>query len=303
MKRHILIIAAILLAACSKTETSYEAPSEIAFTPVAEGMTKAAVEGMGYASDLPFNVFAQTTDGEAYFNNVKFEAGSETSGGLTVYEGNPTQYWPRTKNLKFAGYTGTSDPAATMNSDFTELTIAGYHQSADNDLMYFFDSGEGGNGYNTESGIVSPIMKHACAWITIKVTGQDACASWPIKQITVDGLSTSGTVVFNNINNTPGVAWSSRGTTENLTIFDTEATVATGPSAEAIVIPQTPVTLTVYYKDTSKSGISLQYNGTAEWEPGVHYTYTLNFLNPYKIDFSVDTVTPWDGTTPEISIQ
>lgn len=301
MKRHILILAAILLAACSKTETSYEAPSEIAFTPVAEGMTKAAVEGVGYASNLPFNVFAQTTDSEAYFNNVKFEAGSETSGGLKVYEGNPTQYWPRTKNLKFAGYTGTSYPAATMNPGFTELTIAGYQQSADNDLMYFFDSGEGGNGYNTESGIVSPTMKHACSWITIKVTGQDACASWPIKQITVDGLSTSGKVVFNN--NTPGVAWPILGATEDLIIFNTEATIETEPSAEAIVIPQTPVTLTVYYKDTSKSGISLQYNGTAEWEPGVHYTYTLNFLNPYKIDFSVDTVTPWDGTTPEITIQ
>lgn len=301
MKRHILILAAILLAACSKTETSYEAPSEIAFTPVAEGMTKAAVEGEGYSSGLPFNVFAQTTDGEAYFNNISFEPGDDkTDADLTVYEGNPTQYWPRTKNLKFAGYTGTSYPAATMNPGFTDLTIEGYQQSADNDLMYFFDSGEGGNGYNTESGIVSPTMKHACAWITIKVTGQDACASWPIKQITVDGLSTSGTVVFNN---TPGVAWSSLGATENLTIFDTEATVATGPSAEAIVIPQTPVTLTVYYKDTSKSGISLQYNGAAEWEPGVHYTYTLNFLNPYKIDFSVDTVTPWDGTTPEITIQ
>jgi len=301
MKRHILILAAILLAACSKTETSYEAPSEIAFTPVAEGMTKAAVVGVGYAPDLPFNVFAQTTDSEAYFNNVKFEAGSETSGGLKVYEGNPTQYWPRTKNLVFAGYTGTSYPDdATMNPEFTELTIEGYQQSADNDLMYFFDSGEGGNGYNTESGIVSPTMKHACAWITIKVTGQDACASWPIKKITVDGLSTSGKVVFNN---TPGVAWSSLAATEDLIIFDTEATVATGPSAEAIVIPQTPVTLTVYYKDTSKPGISLQYNGTAQWEPGVHYTYTLNFLNPYKIDFSVDTVTSWDGTTPEISIQ
>lgn len=301
MKSHILILAAILLAACSKTETSYEAPSEIAFTPVAEGMTKAAVEGKGYSSGLPFNVFAQTTDGEAYFNNISFEPGDDkTDADLTVYEGNPTQYWPRTKNLKFAGYTGTSYPAPMMNAGFTELTIAGYQQSADNDLMYFFDSGEGGNGYNTESGIVSPTMKHACAWITIKVTGQDACASWPIKQITVDGLSTSGTVVFNN---TPGVAWSSLGATEDLTIFDTEATVATGPSAEAIVIPQTPVTLTVYYKDTSKSGISLQYNGAAKWEPGVHYTYTLNFLNPYKIDFSVDTVTPWDGTTPEITIQ
>ena len=159
MKRHIFILAAILLAACSKTETSYEAPSEIAFTPVAEGMTKAAVEGEDYSYGPPFNVFAQTTDSEAYFNNVKFEAGSETSGGLKVYEGNPTQYWPRTKNLKFAGYTGTPYLAATMNAGFTDLTIEGYQQSADNDLMYFFDSGEGGNGYNTESGIVSPTMK------------------------------------------------------------------------------------------------------------------------------------------------
>lgn len=298
MKRYIYIFAALMLAACAKTEVAYDSPSEIAFAPAAEGMTKAAVEGEEYASDLNFNVFAKTTDGVPYFNNVSFEPGSETSEGLTVYEGNPTQYWPRTKNLVFAGYTGDKYDAAY---DGTSLTIDGYQQSADNDLMYFFDSGEGGKGYNTESGIVSPIMKHACSWITIKVTGQYACASWPIKKITVDGLSTSGKVVFNN--NTPGVSWPILGATENLIIFNTEATIETEPSAEAIVIPQTPVTLTIYYKDTSKSGISLQYNGTAEWEPGVHYTYTLNFLNPYKIDFSVDTVTPWDGTTPEITIQ
>lgn len=301
MKRHILILAAILLAACSKTETSYEAPSEIAFTPVAEGMTKAAVEGEGYMSDLPFNVFAQTTDGEAYFNNISFEPGNDkTDAALTVYEGNPTQYWPRTKNLKFAGYTGTSYPDAVMNEGFTQLTIAGYKQNADSDLMYFFDSGEGGKGYNTESGIVSPTMKHACAWITIKVTGQDACASWPIKQITVDGLSTSGTVIFES---TPDVDWQSLGGNTDMTIFNTEATISTSPVAHAIVIPQVPVTLTVYYKDTSKSDISLQYDEDAAWKPGVHYTYTLNFLNPYKIDFTVDTVTPWDDTTPEITIQ
>lgn len=301
MKRHILILAAILLAACSKTETSYEAPSEIAFTPVAEGMTKAAVEGEGYMSNLPFNVFAQTTDGEAYFNNISFEPGNDkTDAALTVYEGNPTQYWPRTKNLKFAGYTGKSYPDADMNADFTQLTIAGYKQNADSDLMYFFDSGEDGNGYNTESGIVSPTMKHACAWITIKVTGQDACASWPIKQITVDGLSTSGTVIFES---TPDVDWQSLGGNTDMTIFNKEATISTNPVAHAIVIPQEPATLTVYYKDTSKSDISLQYNGAAAWEPGVHYTYTLNFLNPYKIDFTVDTVTPWDGTTQEITIQ
>lgn len=301
MKRYISILAAILLAACSKTETSYEAPSAIAFTPVAEGMTKAAVEGEGYAADLPFNAFAQTTDDEAYFNNISFVPGNDkTDAALTVYEGNPTQYWPRTKNLKFAGYTGTSHPGASMKADFTELTIEGYQQEADNDLMYFFDSGEGGKGYNTESGIVSPTMKHACAWITIKVTGQDACASWPIKQITVDRLSTSGTVIFYS---TPDVNWQSLGGNTDLIIFNTEATISTSPVAHAIVIPQEPATLTVYYKDTNKSDISLQYNGAAAWEPGVHYTYTLNFLNPYKIDFTVDTVTSWDGRTPEITIQ
>lgn len=300
MKRHILIIAAILLAACSKTETSYEAPSEIAFTPVAEGMTKVAVEGEGYASDLPFNVFAQTTDGEAYFKNILFEPGDDkTDAALTVYEGNPTQYWPRTKNLKFAGYTGTSYPAATMNSDFTELTIARYHQSADNDLMYFFASGEGGNGYNTESGIVSPTMKHACAWITILITGESACGNWPIELISIDGISTEGKVTFSESD----VDWTGLGSNASWTVYNAGGLISNGPSAEAIVIPQMPVTLTVKYNGKTKNDISLKYNGDAAWEAGVHYTYTLDFKNPYKIDFSVSGVTAWDETTPEITIQ
>lgn len=300
MKRYIYIFAALMLVACAKTKVAYDSPSEIAFAPVAEGMTKAAVVGEEYASNLNFNVFAKTTDGNPYFNNVSFEPGSETSEGLTVYEGNPTQYWPRTKNLKFAGYTGTPYyPAPTMNAGFTELTIAGYQQSADNDLMYFFDSGEGGKGYNTESGIVSPTMKHACAWITILITGESACGNWPIELISIDGISTEGKVTFSESD----VDWTELGSNASWTVYNAGGLISNGPSAEAIVIPQMPVTLTVKYNGKTKDDISLKYNGDAAWEAGVHYTYTLDFKNPYKIDFSVSGVTKWDGTTPEITIQ
>ena len=299
MKRYIYIFAALLLAACAKTEVAYDSPSEIAFAPAAEGMTKAAVEGEEYAADLNFNVFAQTSDGAPYFNNVSFEPGSETSSGLTVYEGNPTQYWPRTKNLVFAGYTGTSYPAAAMKADFTELSITGYQQTVDNDLMYFFDRGEDGDGYNTKSGIVSPVMKHACAWITINITGESACGNWPIDLISIDGISTEGEVTFSESN----VGWDGLASNGSWTIYDDGGLISTAPSAEAIVIPQTPGTLTVKYNGKTKDDISLKYNGDALWEAGVHYTYTLDFKNPYKIDFSVSGVTAWDGTTPEITIQ
>lgn len=289
---NILLSAALLLASCTKTEVEYDTPSAIALSPVAEGMTKAAVEGEDYVGDLNFNVFAQTSDGKSYFNNVSFEPTSKTSEGLTVYEGNPMQYWPRTKNLVFAGYTGTSSSKTAMNSSFTELSITTYQQETGNDLMYFFDLGDAGKGYNSTSGVLSPTMKHACSWITINITGESACNDWPIKGITLQGISKSGNVTFSRT----GVEWKNLATGVDEKIFNGSATISTSPSAEAIVIPQDPVYIIVEYKDDKKTEpISLQYNGNAEWQPGIHYTYTLHLKKPYVIEFGVSGVSEWDA--------
>ena len=281
-----ILAAALLLAACTKTEVTYDSPSEIAFAPVAEGMTKGAVEGEEYLNGPGFNAFANTEDNEPYFANVSFEKGSETSGGLAVYVGNPTQYWPRTKKLSFAGYTGANNDAATY--DGTSLTIAGYQQEKENDLMWFF----AGPADKSQT-IISPTMKHACSWITINVTGENACGEWPITNMTLNGVSMSGNVTFTSDKAT----WSSLGEGQAIELFNGSKKISEFESVEAIVIPQSPATLTIGYNGkTTDPAISLKYNGDSAWEAGKHYTYTLNFLNPYTIEFSVSGVEDWSGS-------
>lgn len=296
---YILASAALLLAACTKTDVTYDAPSEIAFAPAAAVMTKAE---SGYVGGQ-LNVFAYTKEEDVpyipYFANAAF-TDTDKNG---IYDGVPTQYWPNTNSLWFAGYTG--DTETNVNCDYNEATsekeesveliIRGYNQDGDNDLMWFFTE------EIEAKGNVEPILYHACAKITIKVTGENACLNWPIKKISMNSVSMSGDVTFTD----GSVSWDNLAPAAPLEMFNGNAAISTDPTAEAIVIPQEPMTLTVVYKDTDneKDDISLQYNGTAKWEAGKHYTYTLNFLNPYKIDFTVDAVTSWDDTTPEITIQ
>lgn len=295
MKNVINILAAvILLAACTKTEVNYDSPSEIAFAPVAEGMTKAAVEGEMYLNGPGFNAFANTSDGVPYFANVSFVKGSETSGGLSVYVGNPTQYWPRTKSLLFAGYSGAmvvDDPNKDDDDivfNGTSLSIDGYQQSADNDLMWFFTG-----PVNKSESIISPTMKHACSRITINVKGENACADWVITNMTLNSVNTSGDVTFTS----EKAVWSSLGTGQDIELFKGESAIKVFKSVEAIVLPQSPATLTIGYNGkTTAPAIPLDYNGSSAWEAGKHYTYTLNFLNPYTIEFSVSGVTDWSGS-------
>ena len=294
---NIFAIVAILLAACTKTEVTYDAPSEIAFAPAAAVMTKAE---SGYVGGQ-LNVFAYTKEEDVpyipYFANAAF-TDTDKDG---IYDGVPKQYWPNTNSLWFAGYTGDTEDTENVNCNYIEATsdveliISEYNQDGDNDLMWFFTE------EIEAKGNVEPTLYHACAKITIKVTGENACLNWPIKEISMNSVSMSGDVTFTD----GSVSWDNLAPAAPLEMFSGNAAISAGPTAEAIVIPQEPMTLKVVYKDTDnkKDDISLQFNGTDKWEAGKHYTYTLNFLNPYKIDFSVDTVTPWDETTPEISIQ
>lgn len=284
MKYVINILAAvILLASCTKTEVTYDSPSEIAFAPVEKNVTKADADAQ-YYNGPGFYVFAAAGN-IPYFDNIYFkQSGSE-------YVGSTTQYWPNKTDLKFAGYTSNaSNPGATYESDV--LTLTYYTQDINHDLMWFFT---GDVERNTDA--IEPLMMHACSKITIKITGQDACGSWPINSITLNGLKNKADLVSFE---SSGVTWDTDDTTEDATIYSEKGLISAKPEAEAIVIPQEPVTLTINYKNPGidSDQISLAYNDDAEWQAGVHYTYTLNFLNPYKIEFSVSKVDPWgDGGT------
>lgn len=293
---YILASAALLLAACTKTEVTYDAPSEIAFAPAAAVMTKATYEGGD------FNVFAYTENGVPYFANEVF-TDADNDG---TYLGKSTQYWPNEKKLKFAGYTGANKDVEE-GTGLSTMTITDYDQSAGGDLMWFFTEAVSAPvGTDGEITSIAPQMHHACAKITIKVEGEKKegqaegpCDDWLIKNVDIANLYTSGKVTFTSGSANP--TWTlpaTPPTTDTQLSFTAGATIGREPSVSTIVIPQTPKTLSVTYNGKTVGDISLDYNSGAAWQAGYHYTYTLHFKNPHKIEFSFSGVDTWsDGGT------
>lgn len=342
MKKVLIAMCAMAaVMSCAKTELAFEQPSEISFSPVSRYNTKAAVTGTNFTADQNFYVFANTveTTSAKYFENALFIPDDDQTGAptnLTVYAGSPSQFWPNVTPLKFAGYTvsgnvgtGTGKVTAVMDTWGT-MTITGYSQPYDfqnaqaNDLMWFFDDNNA-NGYDKESGIITPTMKHACSWITVTVkvadnlmdtdlsTGgnQPYWTNITVKNIKFENLNTTGDVALSGT-----AAWDNvAGPQTNVNIYDNatgtvvDATAKTIDSAVAnnvIVVPQVPTTLAMTYSYTTpagvsvtetKTGISLKYDGYNKWAAGMHYTYELTIgADEIRIaPKSTDWATPGSG--------
>ncbi len=328
-----ILFAAIVTAAvmsCSKTEAVYNPSAEIGFVPVSKYDTKTAISGTTYTSDLPFYVYANAKDNGAstfeskYFENALFvhESTSETTH---VYHGSPAQYWPNVNPLIFAGFTQSgniadlvaadianiSDVVIAPASDLTSLTISGYVQpkptvqNADNDFMYFFADNDNA-GYTSQATYISPVMKHACSWITINIKAESEAllAYWPalkVKNVKFLGLHETGNVTLSE---TAAASWTVVGTaaangvdvrTTDLALT-TSIQEAANYEANTIVIPQAlanddsdktaKVQLSVTYSYTTPAGtadftetkvLDLFYDGDTKsaWQPGKHYIYNL----------------------------
>lgn len=316
MKKVLFIaLAAAALAACTKTEANYTASQEISFMPVSKFDTKAAVEGDEFTADQNFYVFANTTNEALYFTKVLFKpTSSTTTEGLTIYSGNPAQYWPNTTPLKFAGYTASGNTETAehqLHKSFENLKVIGYIQpqptvvDAKNDLMWFFECGANNEGYLKTTAPVTPVMKHACSWITINVMADDELVEYwkDLKVINIHfvNLHEKGTVTFPNAAN--GIAswdFTDMTVTPYVNILTASKSVAETPALvkdlvefadvpkNTIVLPQTPTNLSITYSYTTPAGVTgftetkvlpLDYDGVdgtnTEWAPGKHYTYNL----------------------------
>ena len=307
-----IALAALAFAACAKTEANFAPAEQITFKPVAKYDTKAAVEGTQFIADQNFYVFANTVNDAKYFTKISFEPTSATQNDLTVYSGNPAQYWPNVVALKFAGYTAsgnTADAAYELDKEFKKLTVKNYNQpkptevDAKNDFMWFFDCGSDGEGYVKQTPAIEPMMKHACSWITINVMADpELVAYWNDLQVInihfVD-LHETGTVTFPNTEN--GVAswdYAGQAATSYVNVLTNPKAIAATPATvsdvvefadvlkNTIVLPQTPTNLSVTYTYTTPAGVTgftetkvlpLNWDGTnnTAWQPGKHYTYNL----------------------------
>lgn len=330
----VLAIAAI--AACSKSEVQYEQPSEIGFVPVTKMNTKVAVADNKYPEGLELYIFANAGDPSAnvsaytpYFRNGQFK---HKAGG--VFSGQPTPYyWPNVKKLIFSGYSNSGN-VSTTNPRYEYFTGdnsttppkpaewqikldayapgVGTASEGSNDLMWFpttrpyAKSDDRGKGEEFPSRVgtdvdedINVLMKHACAWVTIKMKGDNVTGGtnpWKITNLSILDLAESGNVALG-----AEAIWTLGADTPVYPFYTTGVELSTDEKDftrmdinDLIVIPQANKTLRVSYSFVSQAAVGtegapgyvpaivideiidiLLPATDNEWVAGKHYTYTI----------------------------
>ena len=338
------LVALAALAACSKSNIEYaDNQMEISFAPVSKVNTKAAITSTDYPDALDMYVFAEagepnvevTGDNyDPYFKNALFQHGSNADN---VFSGATPYYWPNVKKLIFSGLSASGnvnaedDPATTnvvegaiptyeYNTTAAEwqITLEGYTPTAgtatlgNNDLMWFSTVGPFAKPATQRDWTVDAIMKHACAWVTINIKGDDVTgatgSSWQIDDLKFAKLSQSGDVVLGSAAQwTPAEAKEfdayTKASSTTLTSGYVDYTQLT--YKDLVVIPQSAKTLTVTYTfesdpvnditTTEVKEIPLTFDGGENWEAGKHYIYNITIgtqeilIHPKAQDWTVVT--------------
>ena len=329
MKKIFFALAAVAaLAACSKSEATYEANDEIGFLPVTENMTKAMMTGTTFKPSEEFNVWAyykpvpagsvgawigDASTPQTYIEDKTFAYNSVE--GKWAGKANP-YFWPKNGSLVFVGYYPSSlknsvnHSLSTQTMTFTDISESrvddtGYTE----DIMYFNMTPSCSNG------TVAAEFKHALSWISLLLVKDSSTSD----QATI----TVNKVEFTEINPTGDakvvaqqpINWVVDGTPRTIDILEGTPVVLTKGNQtiqpyQPLFIPQAMNgNLVVEYEIKSADGskftevktITLagmkDANNTSlsKWLPAKHYTYTITigvkqiFINP--------TVAPWEDVT------
>lgn len=238
MKRIILAIAAITaIAACTKSEVTYEAPGEIGFNVVAGNITKAPATGTAmpdlnmyvnayvHADANPEEDGTQFPDAPDYINNGEFTKKTNQVKSTNVWGGVVTPYyWPNEQKLHFSGYsksgnflsveTGQHTPSASYQPSADKLTITNYTPGEStglgaNDLMWFPSTIHSKPlGYGKEEGkfpdYVEVKMYHTCSWLTFMVQGDETTggtnSTYKITSLKINGIDLTANVTCTGAN-------------------------------------------------------------------------------------------------------
>ena len=221
------IVALAALAACTKSEVAYEQPAEIGFKAVAGNMTKAAVDGTTFPTELNMYIYANTTGNTAaaadYFAKAEFtyldgydSINTESSDTKAVWGGGSSSssrnpyYWPNVNKLHFAGFSKSGNVAsATVAYDCAAntLSITGYTPTGDdNDLMWFPSTEYArATGFGKNTTYVPVDMYHACSWITFLVMGDTVTGAnnttYTLTSLNIANIDNTANVVCTGSNN------------------------------------------------------------------------------------------------------
>lgn len=339
MFRHVItyigmVTAALMTAACAKTEVSYDTPSEIALAPVVEGMTKAAVAAGAAPTGQDLVVWANyaevdanlTTaeEGDSYFENAVFT----DSDSDNIWTGRDQVYfWPKSGKITLSGCTELEETQGTVAYDFTnnKITVGNYKQSLNPsetvDFLWFNKTDP--TNLDRQTGDLELSLNHALSWVTVKVQGFGGSVGWNIESIILKNVQDAGVLSCT----TAGAEWENVTVSSGTNEFVVYQAPETGGEKDYLVltadpqnientpngtvlIPQTPVQMEIGYHTTPNPSPSTLRSKTLDlkisddpamniWEAGKHYTYSITF-NPYKITFSVDTSTSWEEESSDI---
>ena len=304
-----------VVASCTKTEISYDAPSHISIAPVAKVNTKASLTQYP-TTGLPLHVFAYTEDNKSYLNDVVFNYDNTAQSFI-----NADAFWPNEKKLVFAGVSGSGNIGAptnpapvAMNFSTNTLTIGTstnvYTQpdAGNNDLLWFPTTEE----YGKQATAVGVVMNHACALLQFNFIAESGLTRWKIKTLVVEDIYKSGYADCVVDGTTPKAVWTTSGSTGDFAVYtraananEEEYTIKNDDSNantndyitpenttdNTIVIPQAPTRLTVTYEFTSQASGQIEetisiplsigketIDGTEQdmkWQSGKRYIYNI----------------------------
>ena len=230
-------LAVAAMAACTKSNVDFDQQNEIAFQPVSQKATKAAVVGTYYPIDAAynFNVWAWWADQPAdtedtqiagfntiYINNQTFEARDYVNWGGQ----GKSYYWPTTGSLFFAGYSPANAPGnkAYLHHD-KKFMVTDYEQSSDiantTDFMWFHLTDK---SYDRNTASVPVQFHHALSWLSFRFNLQSAATptDWTVKSVKLTGIETKGnfTAVKGSSATEQGTAeWSAWSETEEVPVY------------------------------------------------------------------------------------
>ena len=309
--------AVAAMAACTKSNVNFDQQNEIAFQPVSQKATKAAVIGTNYPTGAAynFNVWAWwadmpkgTTDASifntVYIQNQEFSYRSSNNWGGKQ---NP-YYWPTTGSLFFAGYSPADAPGDKeyLYQDKTFI-VTDYVQSHEiattKDFMWFHLTDV---SYDRTTEAVPVKFHHALSWLTFRVnlTSEATPELWTVKSLTLKGIETKAKFTAKRSGSADEhgtTSWTDPSLPMDITVFTGSYNVkyvntpyVAGANDDSVlentpngvlVIPQEctldKAELVIEFDQIAPSGNLVSQKKTlslgTKWLPSKHYVYTITF--------------------------
>ena len=332
MKKYLFVlsVAALGFASCSndnviaENNTTGQQPREIAFMPIAQPSTRAAIADATYPDNQVMQVAAyafpisSSWAAGGYFDKTPFNGTNATS-----WKGTPARYWPLSDAyVSFLAVTGIDAEDITFDaSTFASGATAVYDAAsftAQSDLLY-----SGKQEQVTQSGntLTYPDdadmeFKHALAWLNFKIRVPNAATYTDVIDVTsivVNGAYQTGTFIIINTgyntagDPTPTGTWGSFGSATATTVPNSEYTAALpndGTYADCgnvLLVPQaSPTTsFTSFTINFTMNGKAYSFDYTPDSKvlaQAKKYTYQITFkLTEIEID---PVVVTWEAVDP-----